>query len=178
MKNVLLHICCGVCASWPIEKLRVDGYLVEGIFYNPNIHPAEEYERRLEAIKNVADTFGFKLVVGPYDKENWFTRVKGLEGEPEGATRCLACFRMRLEYVSRKAAEWGFDYFATTLSVSPHKDTGKINEIGVSINPDKFLAYDFKKMDGFRKAMHFSKEHNLFRQNYCGCIFSINRERK
>ncbi len=178
MRNVLLHICCGVCASWPIEKIQEDGYGVQGIFYNPNIHPQEEYEKRLEATRDVTDTLGIKRIAGPYDREEWLVKVKGLENEPEGGGRCLVCFRMRLEYVSRKAVEWGFDYFATTLSVSPHKDTAKINEIGASVNPDKFLAYDFKKMDGFKKAMHFSKQYNLFRQNYCGCIFSLKREKK
>lgn len=175
LNKILLHICCGVCASSPTERLRDDGFEVIGFFYNPNIHPQEEYLRRLEAAKAVADILKFELIAGSYDKDNWFARIKGLEDEPEEGRRCLICFQMRLEQTSRKARELGARFFATTLSVSPHKNSKMLNEIGKALDRADFLDYDFKKKDGFKKAMEFARQHKLFCQNYCGCVFSARR---
>jgi len=172
MKSILLHICCGICSSFAIEKLKQDGFKVSGLFYNPNIHPEEEYLRRWEAAKAVADILEIKLIATPYDRENWLAEVKGLEKEPEGGKRCTICFKMRLEYTAKIAKEQGLNYFTTTLTISPHKNTKLINEIGNSISQEYFLEYDFKKGEGFKNAIDFAKRHQLYRQNYCGCIFS------
>jgi hypothetical protein len=171
MNRTLLHICCGICSSAAIQKLQEDSFLVTGLFYNPNIHSEEEYLRRLEVAKTVANILKIKLLEAPYDQEKWFTQVKGLETEPEGGRRCTICFKMRLEYTAKIAKEQGLDYFTTTLTISPHKDTKLINEIGKAAGPG-FLEYDFKKESGFKKAADFARANQLYRQNYCGCIFS------
>ncbi len=172
MKSILLHICCGICSSSAIEKLKEDGFRVTGVFYNHNIYPGEEYLRRLEVAKLVADSLKIKLIKAPYEQENWGAGVKGLETEPEGGKRCAVCFKMRLEYTAKEALELGIDYFTTTLTISPHKNTQLINEIGRLTGQECFLEYDFKKGGGFKKAIDFAKKHGLYRQNYCGCIFS------
>jgi predicted adenine nucleotide alpha hydrolase (AANH) superfamily ATPase len=171
MPRILLHICCGICSSAAIQKLKEDGFEVCGIFYNPNIHPEDEYLRRLEVARKVADILEIKLLETGYEKESWLAQIKGLEKEPEGGRRCAVCFKLRLAYTARVAKEQGLDYFTTTLSISPHKDTKLINEIGKAAAPS-FLEYDFKKENGFKKAADFAKTNQLYRQNYCGCIFS------
>lgn len=172
MKKVLLHICCGICASYPVEKLRNDGFQVIGFFYNPNIHPGSEYLKRLEVAKKVALVFDYQLIEGAFDQDDWLIQVKGLETESEGGKRCEVCFKKRLEVTAIESRKLRCTYFTTTLSVSPHKDSKKINEIGKSLDDRGFLAYDFKKENGFKKSMDFAKEQKLYRQNYCGCIFS------
>ncbi len=172
MKKALLHICCAVCAAGCVQKLRNDGFEVTGFFYNPNIHPEEEYRKRLEAAKDVSKSLSFELIEGSYDKDSWTLSVKGLESEPEGGKRCQICFKSRLSVTATYAKDRGFGYFATTLSISPHKNVKVINEIGRLLSLEGFLDYDFKKEDGFKKTMDFAKDHNLFRQHYCGCIFS------
>ncbi|MBU2258314.1 MAG: epoxyqueuosine reductase QueH, partial [Candidatus Omnitrophica bacterium] len=152
MKNALLHICCAVCAAGSIQRLREDGYEVTGFFYNPNIHPEEEYKKRLEAAKGAAKSMGFELIEGHYDKDGWALSVKGLEKEPEGGRRCEVCFKIRLSAAAGLARDKGFGYFATTLSISPYKNTKVINEIGDSLGHGSFLAYDFKKNDGFKRT--------------------------
>ncbi|TBR16893.1 epoxyqueuosine reductase QueH [bacterium] len=176
MKRLLLHICCGVCSSWPVEKIKTDGYEVVGLFYNPNIQPHQEYLRRLEAIKKVSEVLGFRLIEGAYEEDKWLDRVRGLENEPEGGKRCEVCFRVRLEAALDWAKKENADFFATTLSVSPHKNVQLINSIGKSLSSDKFLEYDFKKADGFKKAIDFSKTHEIYRQNYCGCVFAKDKK--
>ncbi|MFH1397244.1 MAG: epoxyqueuosine reductase QueH [Candidatus Omnitrophota bacterium] len=172
MKKALLHICCAVCAAGCVQRLRDDGYEVTGFFYNPNIHPEEEYNKRLEAAKNVAKSLSFELVEGSYDKDNWFLSVKDFENEPEGGRRCEVCFKIRLGAAAVLARDNGFGYFSTTLSISPHKNAKLINEIGRLLSLDGFLDYDFKKEDGFKKTIDFAKNNNLYRQHYCGCVFS------
>ena len=171
-QEVLLHICCGVCASSVVERLREDGYKPKGFFYNPNIHPKEEYLKRQEEAKQVARILKFELVLGSYNKDKWLAKIKGLENEPEGGRRCSVCFNMRLEETQRRAKQMSIPKFATTLTVSPHKNTTVINEIGKAISPSGFLALDFKRKSGFRLAIEFAKRYNLYRQNYCGCIYS------
>ena len=172
MKKILLHICCGICASSVVERLKQEGFKPIGFFYNPNIHPQEEYLKREEVVKEVASILKFELILGAYDKDNWFKLTKGLENEPEGARRCSACFRMRLGQTQKKASQMNISKFTTTLTVSPHKNTTVINEIGKAVDSSGFLDYDFKKQDGFKLAMEFAKRYNLYQQNYCGCIYS------
>jgi predicted adenine nucleotide alpha hydrolase (AANH) superfamily ATPase len=158
-----------------VNKLREDGYEVTGYFYNPNIHPREEYDRRLGVVREAAKLLKFTLLEGVYEDERWLNKVKGLEEEKEGGRRCLVCYQMRLLDTLRQAKEFGIEYFATTLSVSPHKDVVDINRIGSDLSP-MFLSYDFKQGDGFKKTMEFAKEHEFYRQNYCGCKFSMTRQ--
>lgn len=173
MKTVLLHICCGVCGSSVVERLRQEGFKVKGFFYNPNIHPEEEYRRRLEMARQTSQVLDFPLIEGVYDKESWFKATERLKDELEGGKRCEICFEIRLGQTYKRSCQIDTDYFATTLSVSPHKDVVAINKIGREIDGERFLERDFKKMDGFRRAVEFSKKHNLYRQDYCGCVYSM-----
>lgn len=172
MKSVLLHICCGVCSCWPILKLREDGYDVKGLFYNPNIQPEDEYCRRMQAARQVCHSLGVQLIEGDYACEEWNQNVSGLEREPEGGARCSLCYAFRISYAAEKRRELHCDYLATTLSVSPHKNALTINSIGKREDPEGFLEYDFKKADGFKKTAQAAKEAGIYRQNYCGCLFS------
>jgi predicted adenine nucleotide alpha hydrolase (AANH) superfamily ATPase len=173
MKRVLLHVCCGICSAWAVEKLQNDGFQVSGFFYNPNIQPEEEYRKRLIAAQKVFELLKIELLVGDYLPGRWLEKVKGLEDELEGGKRCLVCFRSRLEEAKRKADELAIEHFTSTLSISPHKDFQVIREIGSSLSPAGFLAYDFKKENGFKKSSLFSREHQIYRQNYCGCLYSM-----
>ena len=150
-----------------------DGHTITGYFYNPNIHPADEYKKRLEMAKKVAGELRFELAEGPYDRENWFEAVKGKEYEPEGGARCEICFRMRLEktyeYFKKKG---GFDLFTTTLSIGPMKDALLVNRIGYEIGGDRFITANFKRKGGFARAVELAKDWDLYRQHYCGCIYS------
>jgi len=175
---VLLHICCGVCATAVVERLLRDGHRVTGYFYNPNIHPVDEYRKRLEEAGKVARRYGFDLVEAPYDRENWFETVKGKEYEPEGGARCLECFRMRLERAYQYMEKHMFDAFTTTLSVSPHKDAAAINDLGMRIGGEKFITADFKKKGGFARAGEIAAELSLYRQDYCGSIYSLEEKLK
>jgi predicted adenine nucleotide alpha hydrolase (AANH) superfamily ATPase len=170
--KVLLHICCGVCAAGVVERLTSEGYEVHGLFYNPNIHPAEEYDRRLEVARRVAAEFGFTLEVPPYEPDEWFRVVETLADEPEGGRRCEVCFRLRLQKAHDFMIEQQADVFATTLTISPHKSADVVNRIGHEIGGDRFLARDFKKKAGFQRAIELAKQWELYRQDYCGCIYS------
>jgi len=172
MKRVLLHVCCGICSAWAVEKLQNEGFQVIGFFYNPNIQPEEEYQKRLIAAQKAFEILKIELLVERYLPGPWLEKVKGLEDEPEGGRRCLVCFRCRLGATKRKADELAIDYFSSTLSISPHKNFQVISEIGFSLSPQGFLAYNFKKENGFRKSNLFSREHQLYRQSYCGCLYS------
>ncbi len=170
--KILLHICCAVCAGPAIERLMIEGHTVTGYFYNPNIHPQDEYGKRLGEAGKVAKEYGVELIEGPYDRENWFGSVKGYEYDPEGGKRCETCFRMRLERTYNEMKKRSFDKFTTTLSVGPMKNAELINRVGLEIDIDRFIPADFKKKDGFKRAMELSKELGLYHQNYCGCIYS------
>ena len=176
--KILLHICCAVCASSVLERLRQEGHEVIGYFYNPNIHPRGEYLKRLQETEELARRENFPLIIGDYDVNGWFVRTKGLEKEPEGGRRCARCFRLRLEATVKVAKEKGFAAFTTTLTVSPHKNAQAINEIGRKIDQVLFLKRDFKKQDGFKRAQELSRELNLYHQDYCGCIFSLDERKK
>jgi predicted adenine nucleotide alpha hydrolase (AANH) superfamily ATPase len=175
--KVVLHICCGVCAAGISERLAAEGHLVLGLFYNPNIHPLEEYQRRLEATRTVAIKMGFPLEVAPYVPQEWLGETAGLENEPEGGRRCEVCFRLRLEKTYLVMRERGGDAFTTTLTVSPHKSAAVVNRVGMEVGGEKFLARDFKKQDGFKRAIALAKEWALYRQDYCGCRYSMRRDK-
>lgn len=173
--KLLLHTCCMGCGSYIVQKLKED-FNVTLYFYNPNIFPKEEYSIRFEETKRIAEKFKLKLIIGGCDHKKWLDLVKGFEGEPERGRRCVLCYNERLKEAARKAEELGFDYFTTTLTISPHKDAEIISELGNDLAKKyhvKFYDKDFKEEDGFKKSCVLSKELGLYRQNYCGCEFSI-----
>lgn len=175
MKKLLLHSCCGPCSTVCIERLK-DNYDVVVFYYNPNIYPYEEYEKRKVEQKKVCEHFGIKFIDGDYNEEKWLEYVKGLEAEREGGARCEKCFFYRLEETAKRAKALGFDIFGTTLTVSPHKSTPIINMVGKQISEKcgiEFLEESFKKKDGYLRSINLSKELSLYRQNYCGCRFSV-----
>lgn len=151
-------------------------YEVVMLFYNPNIHPSGEFHARYKESQKVSRTLKVPLVEGKYSPEEWLDMIKGLEEEPEGGRRCRVCFGMRLAETARYAKANGFDAFTTTLSISPHKDSDVINRIGESLAAKHGLEWvhsDFKKKDGFSKSVEMSKELELYRQDYCGCFYSV-----
>lgn len=174
--KIALHICCGVCAAGTVKRLKEEGHQVFGFFYNPNIYPEEEYKRRLEATYRVAQELDFPLEVGVYDSEERFKETEHLKEEPEGGKRCEVCFKLRLEKTYHYMIDSGLDVFTTTLTISSHKRAGTINRMGQEIGGDRFLARDFKKKEGFKMAIQLAKRWHLYRQNYCGCIYSIPSE--
>jgi len=171
--KLLLHICCGVCSAGVAERLISEGHGVTGLFYNPNIHPAEEYERRLEVTKRVSDEFGFPLLVPTYEPDEWFREAEPLAAEPESGKRCEVCFRLRLHKAHDYMIEQRADVFTTTLTIGPRKSADTINRIGREIGGEQFLVRDFKKKAGFQRATELAKQWELYRQDYCGCIYSI-----
>jgi len=171
--KIVLHICCGVCAAGAVKTLAEEGHQVVGFFYNPNIHPAQEYERRLETAYRVAQELDFPLEGGPYTPEEWLKETDSLKHEPEGGKRCPVCFKIRLEKTYLYLMDCGADAFTTTLTISPHKSAQIVNKIGQEIGGDKFLVRDFKKKDGFKRAIQLARQWELYRQNYCGCIYSM-----
>jgi predicted adenine nucleotide alpha hydrolase (AANH) superfamily ATPase len=170
--NIVLHVCCGVCAAGAASALASEGHAVTGYFYNPNICPEDEYLRRLEAARQSAQHLGVRLIEGSYDPAAWLAAAAALKDEPEGGKRCSVCFRLRLERSHEFMLEGGYDAFTSTLTISPHKSAVVINAIGNTIGGASFLARDFKKNDGFKKAMDMAKRWGLWRQSYCGCVYS------
>lgn len=170
--RLLLHSCCGPCSSYVLEYLS-DYFDITLFFYNPNIQPAEEYEKRLSAQKQLLERAKYKnpvaFLAGEYEPQRFFEAVKGLENCREGGARCEKCFELRLSKAAEIAKKGGFDYFATTLTVSPHKNAVLINEIGGRYQ--NYLPSDFKKREGYKRSIILSKEYELYRQGYCGCIF-------
>lgn len=175
--TLLLHSCCGPCSSYVLEYLTKH-FDVTVLFYGPNIQPESEYALRLKHQRRVLEHTGAKLLECSYDGNAFTAAVRGLEGEPEGGERCTACFRLRLEETARRAAEGGFAYYCTTLTVSPHKDAERINRIGAEMGERygvKWLPSDFKKRGGYQRSIELSKEYELYRQDYCGCLYSKSR---
>ena len=175
-KNLLLHCCCAICSSYVIDYLH-NYFNITVLFYNPNIFPEEEYLKRkdtlLKLLKNYNDV---KIIDIDYDETSFYNRIVGLENEKEGGKRCSVCINLRLEKTAIIAKEKNFDYFATTLTISPHKNSTMINNLGVILQNKyniKWLYGDFKKKEGFKKAITLSNKYNLYRQNYCGCKYSI-----
>jgi len=173
--KLLLHACCAPCAVYVIEELSQEFDLTVFI-YNPNIHPVEEYLKRTGELINYCKKYQIDYIEYIYDQENWFKATKGLEEEPEGGQRCEVCFWYRLDKTANYADSHDYDFFATTLSISPHKNSKLINKIGEKLSDEygvRFLSEDFKKNDGFKKSCQLAKQHNFYRQDYCGCIYSL-----
>jgi len=174
MKRLLLHICCAPDATVGFERLLPD-WEAEGYFLNPNIHPEGEYRKRLEALNTLAERTGISFKEGPYEPDLWHESIKGLEGEPEKGLRCEACIRHRLRSTAREARERGFDAFAAVLTVSPHKDASMVNRLGAEAGAEFSVLYlptDLKKRDGFKRSVELSRQHDIYRQDYCGCEYS------
>lgn len=174
--RLLLQCCCGPCSSYVLEYLT-RYFQVTVLFYNPNIQPREEYDKRLFWLEQVRSRYSgqVELLECQYDGGSFDNMVKGLENEPEGGERCTACFELRLRETAKTAKEHGFDYFCTTLTVSPHKDAERINKIGLALSEEfgvKWLSSDFKKREGYKRSTQLSAEYGLYRQDYCGCLFS------
>lgn len=174
---LLLHICCAPCASVPFEDLaQAIPFGATGFFYNPNIHPDEEYFKRRDEVERLAGACGFPCVFTEPDYPAFLEFVRGLESEPEGGKRCLKCFEMRLAASFGHAKRSGFSLVGTTLSSSPHKNVAAINEIGRSLETKfpgvRFLEFDFKKKDGFKRGIEICRRRSIYRQRFCGCGFS------
>lgn len=176
--RLLLHSCCAPCSSYVLEYLS-DYFEITVFYYNPNISPAEEYEKRAaeqqHLIRELPAKHPIHLVVGAYEPERFYAVSRGLEQVPEGGERCFRCFRLRLEEAAKMAAEGGFDYFSTTLTISPLKNAQKLNEIGEELSElykVEHLPSDFKKKNGYKRSVELSALYGLYRQNYCGCVFS------
>ena len=174
--KILLHACCAICSGYPISLLKEMGYEPVVYFYNPNIYPKNEYDNRLEAEKKLCKYHKVELIVGRYEPENFYEKAKGLENEPEKGKRCDKCFELRLSKTAELAKKMEIEEFTTSIVISPHKNYKKLTEIGEKIAQEeglKYKAIDFKKQDGFLKTNKLSRELELYRQNYCGCEFSI-----
>ena len=174
--KIVLHACCGICSGYPVSSLIDAGYQVVVYFYNPNIYPAEEYQKRLDAERTLCKHFGCELIEAEYNPQEFYEVAKGLEKEPERGKRCDKCFELRLKKTAEFAKSRGIKTFTTSIVISPHKNFQKLSEIGQQIAKEyelEFLAIDFKKKDGFLKTNKISKELGLYRQNYCGCKFSM-----
>lgn len=183
--RLFLHCCCAPCSSYVMEYLS--GYFdITVYFYNPNITESKEYNKRADELIRLIYEMGLSNSVtflhGEYEPEAFTEIAKGLENEPEGGARCHKCYNLRLEKTAQKAAENGFDYFTTTLSISPHKDAQILNKIGKELAEKYGIGYlfsDFKKRNGYKRSCELSKIYNLYRQDYCGCIYSkLNNQKK
>lgn len=175
--TLLLHACCAPCSSAVVEYLS--GFFdITMYFYNPNIYPQSEFSFRLEELKRLLPQMGLggiNVVEAEYDNEKFESMSKGMEALAEGGARCAGCYRLRLEKSISYASEHGYDYVTTTLSVSPHKNAQLLNEIGLELGEKygiKYLLSDFKKREGYKRSCALSQEYNLYKQNYCGCIYS------
>ena len=175
--SLLLHCCCAPCSSACLEKL-CEFFDITVLYYNPNIEDEEYARRKAELSRLIRETGRAKEIDCDHDKESYYLAVRGLEKEPEGGKRCEVCFKLRLEKTAEIAEKLGFDYFTTTLTISPLKNASLINEIGEKLAEGKrvkWLYSDFKKRDGYLRSIRLSEKYNLYRQDYCGCIYSINK---
>ena len=175
--SLLLHCCCAPCSSACLERLK-DFFDITVLYYNPNIEDEEYFRRKAELSRLIKETGWAKEIDCDRDKECFYTAVRGLENEKEGGKRCEVCFKLRLEKTCDVAEKLGFDYFTTTLTISPLKDASLLNEIGEKLAKNKrvkWLYSDFKKRDGYLQSIRLSEKYSLYRQDYCGCIFSINK---
>ena len=176
--RLLLHACCAPCSSAVLEYLS-QYFAITLLYYNPNIAPLEEYQKREAELRRLVSQMKFthpvELLPCQYDGQAFVQAARGLEGEPEGGKRCEACFRLRLRYAAQEAARLRFDYYTTTLSISPMKNAPLLNQLGEEIGREFGVAHlpsDFKKKDGYKRSVQLSKEYGLYRQDYCGCAFS------
>jgi len=177
-KKVLLHVCCGICAYEAIKRLKEQDFLPTALFFNPNIYPYSEYIRRREVAEIVASKTKIDIVESPYDSDLWQEVCGKYSQEKEGQRRCFFCYELRLGETFKLSKDKGFDYFTTTLTISSHKVSADIFKVGRRLGQDRFLEIDFKKKEGFKKSLEAAKKLNLYRQNYCGCIYSkkVNEE--
>lgn len=176
--TLIIHSCCAPCSSYVLEYLS-QYFKITVLYYNPNIFPREEYEYRISEQERLIKTMNFvndvKFIGSDYTPEDFFNAVKGCEKEPEGGKRCELCFKVRLRYTAALAKKMNFEYFTTTLSISPLKNAQVLNDLGVSIGREygvEYLQSDFKKRNGYKRSVELSKEYGLYRQDYCGCVYS------
>ena len=176
--TLLLHSCCAPCSSYVLEYLS-NYFKITILYYNPNISPIEEFNKRVEEQKRLISLFKTKYPVsfieGNYDNDLYESVIKGLEDEPERGKRCYVCYELRLRECAKIAKEKGYDYFSTTLSISPYKNSNWLNEIGSKLEKEykvNYLYADFKKKNGYKRSIELSNIYHLYRQNYCGCIYS------
>lgn len=182
--TLLLHSCCAPCSSYVLEYLS-EYFNIHVLYYNPNIFPNEEYQYRIKELERLVQSMPFKnnviCIPTEYTPSVFYDAVKGLEEEPEGGDRCTICYKIRLEEAAIYAKKINADFFTTTLSISPLKNAEKLNTIGIELEKKynvKYLLSDFKKRNGYKRSVELSKEYNLYRQDYCGCVYSkIEREK-
>ncbi len=181
--SLLIHSCCAPCSSYVLEYLS-EYFDITIYYYNPNIYPPEEYERRAEEQRQLIQAMSLAGKVhfraGEYEPKSYYEAIKGKEGEPEGGSRCFVCYELRLREAAQLAKQEGYDYFTSTLSISPHKNADKLNEIGSRLAAEYgvlHLPSDFKKKNGYKRSIELSREYSLYRQDYCGCVYSM-RERR
>ena len=176
--TLFLHSCCAPCSSYVLEYLSLY-FKITVFYYNPNIYPDEEYFKRVKEQKEFIERFPAKIkidfVEGNFDKDRFYAMAKGKENIREGGERCFACYELRLRESAEYALKGNFDYFTTTLSISPLKNAEKLNQIGLSLEKEygvKYLVSDFKKKDGYKRSVEISRQYGMYRQDYCGCVFS------
>ncbi|KAA8502068.1 epoxyqueuosine reductase QueH [Mediterraneibacter catenae] len=177
--SLLIHSCCAPCSSYVLEYLS-EYFKITIFYYNPNIYPESEYTKRIleqqKLIRDMKFRYPVSFLAGKYDKEKFYEMAAGMEDLKEGGARCMKCYELRLTETARQAVAGEFDYFTTTLSISPMKNAQKLNEIGVRVGEEygvKYLVSDFKKKNGYKRSIELSKEYGLYRQDYCGCEFSM-----
>lgn len=177
--KILLHACCAPCSSYVLEYLS-KYFEIDLFYYNPNTYPQAEYEKRGRELERLIKLMSFSnhvgLIPAVYDPERFYLATLGQESEREGGARCVSCFRLRLEETAKQAKNLGYDYFATTLTVSPHKNAQLINQIGLELEKEydvKYLVSDFKKREGYKRSIELSREYDIYRQEYCGCEYSL-----
>lgn len=180
--SLLIHSCCAPCSSYVLEYLS-EYFKITVFYYNPNIYPESEYTKRIaeqqKLIRDMEFRYPVSFLAGKYDKEKFYEMAAGMEDLKEGGARCMKCYELRLSEAAGQAAAGGFDYFTTTLSISPMKNAQKLNEIGLRVGEEygvKYLVSDFKKKNGYKRSIELSKEYGLYRQDYCGCEFSMRRD--
>ena len=179
--TLLLHSCCAPCSSYCLEYLH-KYFKITVFFYNPNIFPKEEYAHRVSEVKRLINEMGLEnevgFIEGDFDSDRFYAMAKGKEAVPEGRSRCFDCYRLRLRKTAALAKEMSFDYFTTTLSISPLKNAAKLREIGLELEKEygvKNLPSDFKKKEGYKRSIELSAKYGLYRQNFCGCEFSLRK---
>lgn len=177
--TLLLHSCCAPCSSYVLEYLS-NYFRITVLYYNPNIYPESEYSKRIveqqTLIRAMHTKYPVQFIVGSYEKEKFYAMAKGLEEVKEGGVRCFKCYELRLREAAEIAKAGGYEYFTTTLSISPLKNAAKLNEIGLKLAEEYGVAYltsDFKKKNGYKRSVELSAQYGLYRQDYCGCEFSI-----
>lgn len=181
--SLMIHSCCAPCSSYVLEYLS-EYFKITIFYYNPNIYPESEYTKRIleqqKLIRDMKFRYPVSFLAGKYDKEKFYEMAAGMEDLKEGGARCMKCYELRLTETARQAVAGEFDYFTTTLSISPMKNAQKLNEIGVRVGEEygvKYLVSDFKKKNGYKRSIELSKEYGLYRQDYCGCEFSMRQAR-